>query len=65
MTNMEIDKALDDQLKRIHERYGSLSEFYREATRIEPPPNCVLKEISPNVFAWIKCSNDGDGDTTE
>lgn len=41
-------------------------EMYNSAMRTdEPPPNCELKEISPNVFAYVLRTDDTDGNTTE
>lgn len=41
-------------------------EIYNAATRTdEPPPDCDLKEISPNVFAWVERTDDDGDDTTE
>ena len=44
-----------------------IRDMYNQATQTDaPPPNADLKEISPNVFAWVeRTDDDDDGDTTE
>ena len=44
-----------------------IRDMYNQATRTDtPPPNAELKEIEPDVFAWVERTNDDDdGDTNE
>lgn len=43
------------------EDWEKTREIVNEAMRTtNPPPNCELKEISPNMFAWVKCTDDDD-----
>ena len=48
------------------EEWEKIREMVRAAMKTDnPPPGCKLKKIRPNVFAWVKCTNDGNDDTTE